>query len=309
MKDFLKALIIVAVILGIVMVCFPNTHDTDPNIINQENEGIVVYNTVNFRSEPSTESDDTIICKLKLGDVVETISLKDGWWKVRHGDKEGYLVEDSVSIQWIMFDVSDFNWGSEYKSIDGFKAFVERAQKCSKFAGFYIQVQRTFRENKHWKELAGVLDEMGVPYGLYVYPAASTREDAKKEHDNFLKLIEGVTLENNVYPLMLDLENGHNQTEVLEYYKEIYGDDLIVYANASTMTRYGYHKMVKDYWVAHYGLEYGIPTSAYPNYKGAYKGLEPAIWQYTELGFKKLFGTSHLDVNVVSKEWMEKYTK
>ena len=309
MKDFFKALIIVAVILGIVMVCFPNTQKADTDVINHENVGIVVYNTVNFRSEPSTESDDTIICELKLGDVVETISLEDGWWKARFEGREGYLIEDSVSIQWIMFDVSDFNWGSEYKSIDGFKAFVERAQKSSKFAGLYIQVQRTFRENKHWKELTGVLDEMDVPYGLYVYPAASTREDAKKEHDNFLKLIEGVTLENNVYPLMLDLENGHDQTEVLKYYKEIYGDDLIVYANASTMTKYGYHKMVKDYWVAHYGLEYGIPTGKYPNYKGAYDGLEPVIWQYTELGFKKLFGTSHLDVNVVSKEWMEKYTK
>lgn len=309
MKDFLKALIFVTVFLCVVMVCFPNTQKADTDVINHENVGIVVYNTVNFRSEPSTESDDTIICELKLGDVVETISLEDGWWKARFEGREGYLIEDSVSIQWIMFDVSDFNWGSEYKSIDGFKAFVERAQKSSKFAGFYIQVQRTLHENKHWKELTGVLDEMDVPYGLYVYPAASTREDAKKEHDNFLKLIEGVALENNVYPLMLDLENGHNQTEVLKYYKEIYGDELIVYANASTMTEYGYHKYVENYWVAHYGLEYGIPTGKYPSYKGAYNGLEPVIWQYTERGFKKMFGTSHLDVNVVFEEWMKKYTK
>ena len=309
MKDFLKALIFVTVFLCVVMVCFPNTQKADTDVINHENVGIVVYNTVNFRSEPSTESDDTIICELKLGDVVETISLEDGWWKARFEGREGYLIEDSVSIQWIMFDVSDFNWGSEYKSIDGFKAFVERAQKSSKFAGFYIQVQRTLHENKHWKELTGVLDEMDVPYGLYVYPAASTREDAKKEHDNFLKLIEGVALENNVYPLMLDLENGYNQTEVLKYYKEIYGDELIVYANASTMTEYGYHKYVENYWVAHYGLEYGIPTGKYPSYKGAYNGLEPVIWQYTERGFKKMFGTSHLDVNVVSEEWMKKYTK
>ena len=309
MKDFLKALIFVTVFLCVVMVCFPNTQKADTDVINHENVGIVVYNTVNFRSEPSTESDDTIICELKLGDVVETISLEDGWWKARFEGREGYLIEDSVSIQCIMFEVSDFNWGSEYKSIDGFKAFVERAQKSSKFAGFYIQVQRTLHENKHWKELTGVLDEMDVPYGLYVYPAASTREDAKKEHDNFLKLIEGVALENNVYPLMLDLENGHNQTEVLKYYKEIYGDELIVYANASTMTEYGYHKYVENYWVAHYGLEYGIPTGKYPSYKGAYNGLEPVIWQYTERGFKKMFGTSHLDVNVVSEEWMKKYTK
>ena len=67
--------------------------------------------------------------------------------------------------------------------------------------------------------------------------------------------------------------------------------------------------MVKNYWVAHYGLEYNIPIKGYPEYKHSYNGLNPVIWQYTKLGLKQLFGTSHLDINIVSEEWFEKYTK
>jgi len=205
-----------------------------------------------------------------------------------------------------MCDNSDWNWGSEYKTIQEFREFTKRAMSCSKFAGYYIQVQRTFHINKHWKEITDVLDEMGVPYGLYIYPAASTRNGAEKEYAAYLKEIEGVALKNNVYPFMVDLENGHNQSEVVEYYKELYGDDLIVYANASTMYKYGYHKMVNDYWVAHYGIRYNIPVENYSKQDTSYTELDPVIWQYTELGHKALFGTSHLDINVVSEDWLKR---
>ena len=229
-------------------------------------EGRIIYKSVNVRTEPSTESED--IGDIKLCDAVMVIANEGEWTKILYEGEEAYIISKSVSTHWIMIDVSDYNWGrkGEYDSVEEFKAFIANAKEATKFAGVYVQVQQTLRENTHWKELVTALDEMEVPYGLYIYSASKTGEAAKNEYENYLKLIEGVELKYNKYPFGVDLEKRGNQTDVIEYYNDIL-DDYVLYANASDMV----------------------------------------TWQFTQTGYAAVFGTSHLDVNVVTDEWVENY--
>jgi uncharacterized protein YgiM (DUF1202 family) len=308
MKDFLEALAIVTVIVFVLCLFIPSKGTAPVNTNGvQTTEGVIVYRYVNVRTEASTASDDTIIGQLHFGDTVPIVAVGDEWTQIEFEGKEAYIINESVCSKWIMIDLSDFNWGKEYDSIKEFKAFIERANGSTKFAGCYIQVQRTFKENKHWKEITAALDEMKVPYGLYLYSSAKTQEDAAKEYENYLKLIDGVELKYNKYPFMVDLEGRGNQTEVIKYYNGIL-DDYVLYASASDMSYYGYYKLAKNYWIAHYGLCQVLPTKEYVEYDDAYTVLDNAVmWQVTSKGHEVLFGTKHLDVNVVSDEWIERY--
>ena len=308
MKDFFKALAIVTGIVVILCLFFPGKGAAPVNTGGVNNtDGLIVYKFVNVRTEPSTASDDTIIGQLHFGDTVQIIETGAEWTKILFEGKEAYIINDSVCAKWVMIDLSDFNWGKEYSSIEEFKAFIERANGSTKFAGCYIQVQRTFKENKYWKEITAALDEMEVPYGLYLYSSAKTQDAAAKEYENYLKLIDGVELKYNKYPFMVDLEGRGNQSEVIKYYNGKL-DDYVVYANASDMSYYGYYKLAQNYWIAHYGLCQVLPTKEYVEYDHAYSALDNAVmWQVTSKGHDVLFGTKHLDVNVVSDEWIEKY--
>lgn len=272
-------------------------------------EGRIIYKSVNVRTEPSTESED--IGDLKLCDAVMVIANEGEWTKILYEGEEAYIISKSVSTHWIMIDVSDYNWGrkGEYDSVEEFKAFIANAKEATKFAGVYVQVQQTLRENTHWKELVTALDEMEVPYGLYIYSASKTGEAAKNEYENYLKLIEGVELKYNKYPFGVDLEKRGNQTDVIEYYNDIL-DDYVLYANASDMVTYGYYKLVPHIWVAHYDICDNIPTKSYVEecMDAKYDVLSGAdMWQFTQTGYAAVFGTSHLDVNVVTDEWVENY--
>ena len=308
MKDFLKAVLFVTVLFVLLFMLFPGEGTSSANDTGvMENEGIIVYKYVNFRSTPDSTNDDNIICKIYFGDTVDVVGVEGEWKKVIYDGQEGYLIGESVSEYYIMLDISDFNWGSEYDSIEEFKAFTERAKNSTKFVGYYIQVQRTFKENAHWKEITACLDEMGINYGLYLYSSATTQEGAAKEYESYLNIIDGVSLKYNKYPFMIDLEGVGNQTEVIKFYNSKL-KDFILYAGASDMQNYGYYKLVDSYWIAHYGLCSVLPTQDYIYYENAKTVLNDAdLWQFTSKGNKKLFGTEHLDVNIVSNDWYKKY--
>ena len=305
MSGITKISVVVLIILILGGVAYLVNNDSKETV--KLNEGLVVYTYVNFREEPTL--DGKIIDEICFGEKVEVIEKVENWYKVKFDGTVGYLIEDSVSMKKVLFDISDFNWGSEYGTIKEFKEFTKRAQKSCKFAGYYVQVTRSKQVNKNWQKIVKALDEMKVPYGLYMYPSGSTEESFKEEYAIYQKALEGVELKYNKYPFMLDLENGTDQTEVLEYVKSIYENEFIVYANADAMNEYGYHEIAPQYWVAHYGIKINIPAKNYASNEEAIPGLEPAIWQYTNKGCEELFGTNHLDINVVEDEWYERYNK
>ena len=298
-----KLLVVALIFLILGGVAYLINNDSKETI--KKNEGLIVYTYVNFREEPAL--DGKIIDTIYLGDVVEIIEKTEKWYKIKFEGTVGYVIDESVSMKRVMFDVSDFNWGSEYGSIEEFKEFTKRAQESCKFAGYYVQVSRSKKVNSHWQEIVKALDEMKVPYGLYMYPSGSTEESFKVEYAIYQEALEGMNLKYNKYPFMLDLENGTDQTEVLEYVKSIYQEEFIVYANADAMKQYGYYESAPQYWVAHYGIKNNIPPKEYAAYEEAADDLEPSLWQYTNKGCETLFGTNHLDINIVEDEWYERY--
>ena len=262
MRKSIKFVAVVLILIVATLGVFSVLNQIDDTF--KANEGLVVYNPVNFRKEPSIKG--KIIEKIPMGETVEVLEEVDDWLKIKYHKKVGYVISDSVSMKKVIFDISDYNW----------------------------------------QEIVDALDEMQVPYGLYMYTSASTKEDFESEYDIFEKATDGVNLEYNKYPFMIDLENGSDQTEVLKCVQSMY-DDFIVYANASTMETYGYHELADQYWVAHYDIKNTIPAKDYEEHVKAIEGLDPDIWQFTDEGCEKLFGTNHLDINIISDEWYEKY--
>ncbi len=227
----------------------------------------------------------------------------------------GYEYTASEDSGVIIFDISDYNWGSEYNSIDEFKAFTRKAQRNINFGGYYVQVIRSKHENNHWKEIVKALDEMGVPYGLYIYTPAKTQAEAQKQYNEFLKIIDGVSMKYNLFPLMIDLEARGDQSEVIPFYNSVLEDEYILYACANDIYNYKYYDLAPQLWVAHWGLQgRELPSKGYDDYMGdnnRYKflGEMAAIWQFTSKGDKTLLGTTHLDMSQVSDWWYNKYVK
>lgn len=311
-KELLKALLIVAAILLAVFAFYAlfGSNAKNDHVV-EDGEGVIIYESVNFRETPNIDTDKNIIGKLKLGDIVEVLGRDGEFVKIVADGKIGYVINESISDKYVMFDVSDYNWGSEYSSKESFIKFTENARKSCKFAGYYVQVQRGTGENEHWKTLVEALDEMEIPYGLYIYSRGTTASVAESEYEAFKTFIEDVPLKYNKYPLMIDLEYGGDQTGILDFYNEELGKSkYIVYSNASRMCEYGYHEMVDEYWVAHYEVANVIPYKYYAEYDDASQELADAkIWQYSDDGFKRLFGTDHLDLNIVTDGWYEKYAR
>lgn len=311
LKNFIKAIIIVAVCIAACMMLFPNTDEmAGPANGVEADEGIIIFNPVNFRSTPDLSSDENIICQIKYGEVVKMLGLEGDFKKISYQGKVGYVIAESVCEYRIIIDLSDYNWGSEYDSIEEFREFIVNAKSRTKLSGVYLQVQRTFHENYMWKEMVAVLDELKMPYGLYLYSSANEKELAAEEYASYKKLIDGVEMKYNLLPFMVNLEQRGNQAEVVEYYNGILGNNYILYAGADDLKTYGYENMVDVYWLAHYGVCPSLPTKWNTEYDTTYSDLDRAvIWQFTDKGAAKLFGTKHLDVNVVSDEWYRKYVK
>lgn len=267
--------------------------------------GVIVYEYVNQRTEPSTKSE--IIDEIYFGTKVEVLSVDGDWVKIRYNGKVGYIISKSVSTGIVILDISDYNWGSEFSSIEEFKEFIKLAQENLNFGGVYVQVLRDNYENPYWKAIVQTLDEMEVPYGLYNYTRATSKEEAQEQYRKFQKIIAGTRIKFNRFPLMIDLEGMGNQSEVLKFYNEL-GEDYIVYASANDMVSYGYYEKALQFWVAHYDLVATLPTKPYTEYPKARDELTKyALWQFTSSGNKTLLGTDHLDMNLVAPWWWEKY--
>lgn len=278
------------------------------HLVRKENEstsgttGVIVYSYVNFRSQPNMNS--SIICEIQYGTKVEVLSVDGDWVKIRYNGKIGYVVAESISIEMVVIDISDYN----KDIIKDLKKFTKNAQEKLNFAGYYVQVMRNNHVNPYWKEIVQILDEMNVHYGLYNYTKATSEEAAQEQYIKFQQIIAGTRMKYNRFPFMIDLEGVGNQSEVVKFYNKELRDNYIVYANASDMMSYGYYKKAPQFWVAHYGLVETLPTKAYTEYPKAKAQLSGySIWQFTSSGNKTLLGTNHLDMNIVSMDWWEKY--
>lgn len=60
----------------------------------QNARGIVTGSRVNVRSGSSTDTE--VVTKLSAGKIVDLLELKDGWYKIRTGDVEGFISSDYI---------------------------------------------------------------------------------------------------------------------------------------------------------------------------------------------------------------------
>lgn len=284
--------------------------------LNKKDRAIVNYSPneyVNFRSEPKA-GPDYIKGKINNGAVVEILEDGDTYSSVSYNGETGYIINESferISSQIVLFDVSDYQWGSEYSSKEEYREFLRNAQNNCNFGGVYIQVQNSNRESSYWKTLVEVHEEEKIPYGLYFYTVAKTRDATESDYNKFIKHCNSIKfeMEYNLLPIMIDIEDG-NQVECLKYMNEVCKDEYIFYSGANKIANYKYYNYTDNIWVAHYSLNHSpIPNNPYEGRIGSKQGFIPKIWQYTDLGHKSIFGTSHLDVNVVNEEWYRSYVK
>lgn len=61
------------------------------------------------------------------------------------------------------------------------------------------------QDDPYWEINADACEELGIPYGTYLYSYATTVEKAKSEAEHVLRLVEGHTLS---YPIYYDLEDN-----------------------------------------------------------------------------------------------------
>lgn len=284
--------------------------------LDKKERAIVNYSPndyVNFRSEPKA-GPDYIKGKIENGAVVEILEDGDTYSSVSYNGETGYIVNESfekISSQIVIFDVSDHNWGLEYSSKEEYREFLRNAQNNCNFGGVYIQVQNSTRESSHWKTLVEVHEEEKIPYGLYFYTEALTKNEIESDYNKFVKRCNSnkIEMEYKLFPQMIDIEKG-NQTECLKYMNEVCKDEYIFYSGANKIVDYKYYNYTKNIWVAHYDLTHSpIPNDPYEGRIGSKQGFIPKIWQYAQIGNETLFGTAHLDVNIVNEEWYRSFVK
>lgn len=88
MKKELK-LKYIAICVVMLMIVFTNKA--------QASTGKVATETLNLRSKASTSS--SVIELLNAGDKLEIVSEENGWYKVKHGKKEGYVSKEYVEVE------------------------------------------------------------------------------------------------------------------------------------------------------------------------------------------------------------------
>ncbi len=301
--------------------------------------GKIVYSYVNLREYPNGPILDVVY----RNEWVEIIQEEGRWTKVKHDNIEGYLISESISIQQpnqngivllesvstekrsyvdkadpiIIIDLSHNEWNNTFPSEKEFKEFVLMAKENLNLGGFYIQVLQNIYLNTKWTRMVSVLEELEIPYGLYVWTNKTSEWGAKEVYNKFLQETNSVDMKWNVFPFMIDLEpavggSPKDQTAIINFFNKKLGDDYIVYACASAMRDYKYYETAPQLWVAHYKICKDIPTKEYAEYKGAYsfsKTKEIAMWQFTSTGNQKLLGTSKMDLNLVNQEWYNRYVK
>lgn len=170
-------------------------------------------------------------------------------------------------------DVSD--WQGEINWPKAKAAGVEFALlKC----GFGMDL--TDQDDDCFAYNAAECERLGIPYGVYLYSYANTREKAKSEAEHVLRMLAGRKL---AYPVYLDLEdeivNDIGPANILENVKiwtaaiEAAGYTAGVYANLNwwnhILTDPWYD--TKERWVAQY-------------YKVCEYDKEYGIWQNTSVG-------------------------
>lgn len=139
----------------------------------------------------------------------------------------------------------------------------------------------SFQDDKKWNDNVSKCEEVGMPYGVYIYSYATSVEQAQSEAQHVLRLVNGHNLS---YPIYLDLEEESvrksvSKEEIAQIAKtfcdiiQSRGYKVGIYANTDWFNTYLTNSQFDNYikWVAQY------------NYECEYQGIY-TMWQCTSKG-------------------------
>lgn len=156
------------------------------------------------------------------------------------------------------------------------------------------------QDDKKWKQNVEGCINNGIPFGVYIYSYAKTKEMAISEAEHVIRLVKPYK-DKLSYPVYYDLEEDGTQKGAVEraraFAKVLTDAGYVVgmYANQNWWDNYlvGLNEFTK--WVAKYGINDGKPHTK-PNIKGM------DIWQYTSVG--KVDGIKgNVDMNICYKDF------
>ncbi len=169
------------------------------------------------------------------------------------------------------------------------------------------------QDDVYFERNARMCEELGIPYGVYLYSYATNIDDARSEVEHTLRLIRGKKLE---YPVFLDVESRRQMAlpkdrlaEIVSFYceeMEKAGYYVGIYASADTFMSNLDSRVLDrfDRWVAEWGDRLELDYNAGMWQNTAYEEL-PGIdgrvdGDYALLDYPVIIrdaGLNHLDEN------------
>lgn len=163
------------------------------------------------------------------------------------------------------------------------------------------------QDDPYFLENVAGCEEVGMPYGIYLYSYATNDNQRQSEIDHVLRLLQNC---NPTYPVYLDLEDksqlGMGIDWITDYAVQFCeaisnaGYKAGIYANQDWLTNYIYTSRLNDYeiWIANFGNNDGnIPEL---NYDGQYQ-----IHQYTSNGYVSGIN-GRVDMNICYYDYEDK---
>ncbi|MCD8127625.1 MAG: hypothetical protein LUD82_09360 [Clostridiales bacterium] len=189
---------------------------------------------------------------------------------------DGIMIVDIDSSDSVAFgiDVSKWRGDIDWDSARGSISFA--IIRC----GYGSNL--TSNDDSYFEQNVAACEELGIPYGVYLYSYATTTTEAKSKANHVLRLLDGHTPS---LPVYLDLEDSSvtsacSNSQILAMAKvfcnaiEDAGYEAGVYANKNWWTNYLTSSTYDqwDRWVAQY------------NTSCTYTGGDFSYWQYSSTG-------------------------
>lgn len=263
---------------------------------------IICFNWDESKQPNNGFADHIGIVESVVGNTVNTIEgnsygkVARCSYAVGYGNIRGYAKPKYVAVQpedkkyLLAADVSEFqgeiDWAQFSKAVD---LVIIRAYNGS-------------RADKYWTRNVAMAEKYKVPYGVYMFSQATTKEQSRKENTALIKLLEGHSPN---YPVFLDKENTRfNYGPTARIVAEQFYDDMFaagyipgLYTGWYFYDQYLAGVKTESLWLASYGTNDGT----------AQEGRRPPYdldgWQYTSVAKVAGITANTVDLSRFYKEY------
>ncbi|MBQ3408871.1 MAG: hypothetical protein IJH12_06695 [Clostridia bacterium] len=302
------------------------------NEIKNSEHGITISKNVHMYSSPKEKKKYDSIEIGSDAYILKSTTDKENtdWYKVKIGDKVGYVKAKEISKykktyqkRDLMLDVSKFNMQNNFKSIGEFKAFV--LNNNIKFV--YIRAggrgygqAGNFYTDPYADDYANACDFLGIPFGYYFLEEAITSEEVDEEIEFINQYLREHSYKNNVLPIAIDVEkhveagradsiwNTRYQlvNELIDKFEDN-NKKVILYSNANIADEF-LENVNTQMWLAYYPSLSSIPNYWYSDTDGdgaLNKNIITKMvgWQFTQNGITDVINEK-VDISLVYSNYL-----